>query len=115
MKGIWNTVKNISAVIGVLAVLFGFTAKGIGVYNDIMNRLFKDHETKVEAERFHEKIPVERIDRIRLLDSIERVTEAEWKATQEQHLKRLDSLVRLGVFLTNEGNKKIDHTLEHID
>lgn len=118
MKNLWNIVKNISAVLGVLSVVLGIAWGAMVIYN----RVFTSEEMRIESERFHEKVSVERVDRIRLLDSIERVNEAEWKLSQERQLKRLDSLVRLGVFLSNKAakgtdsmNENLDHALEHID
>lgn len=118
MKNIWDIVKNISAILGVLSVVLGFAWGAMVIYN----RVFTSEEIRIESEKFHNKVSVEKVDRIRILDSIERINEEKWKLSQEKQLKQLDSLVRLGVYLSNKAakstddlNKNVEHTLEHVD
>lgn len=118
MKTVWNIIKNMSAVLGVIAVVLGVAWSGLKLYE----RLFTSEELRMESERFHQKVSVERVDRVRLLDSIEKESERQWRLSQERKLKEMDSLIRLGVYLSNKAakstdtlNRNIEHTLEHVD
>ena len=122
MKNIWNIAKNIAAVLGVLAFLFGFTSKGYELYNDLADRVFTSIEIKDEVEKYHSRVSVDKIDRIEILDSIKNAEEEKWRLNQEKRMYEIERLLRLNVSLTDKASKKqdtlkkqVEHTLEHVD
>lgn len=92
-------------------------------------RMFTTPEDRIGAEEFHKNADLDKVYGEYILDSIEEVQTQQWRRKQEikdslifKKLNDTDSLVRLGVFLSNKAakatdtlNRNLEHTLEHVD
>lgn len=117
MKNIWNISKNIAAVLGVLAVLFGFTSKGYEIYHEVFSRVFTSVEMRQESEKFHNHVSYDVWDRQNLFDSIEKSNEAQWRERTEKRMDSFMGFIKLSIRLQDRTLKKTDtvkRNVEHV-
>jgi hypothetical protein len=117
--------KDILAVLGAMGFVLGIAWGAMKFYQ----RAFTSAEIRMETEKFMQEADLNKVYGEYILDSIEEVQMQAWRRKQEvkdsitfKRLHEMDSLIRLGVYLSNKAakatdtlNMNIEHTLEHVD